>query len=85
MKHSSIPAAGWGSTLSSEACVLLCSTMTLSRVVEKLHKWHRKSLELAVEVLALAAGVRCTANEDEVYDFGVDKVGVVCAAFKDKF
>lgn len=58
--------------------------MTLSRVVEKLHKWHRKSFVLDDDVLAMA-GERCTANDDEVYDFGVDKVGVVCAAFKDKF
>lgn len=58
--------------------------MTLSRVVEKLHKWHRNSFALGVEVLAMA-GERCTANVDEVYDFGVDMVGVVCAAFKDKF
>lgn len=39
---------------------------------------------LDVEVLAIA-GVRLTANDDDVYDFGVDNVGVVCAAFNVKF
>ena len=61
--------------------------MTLSRVVEKLHKWQRNSFVLGVEALEVLAmaGERCDANVDEVYDFGVDNVGVVCAAFKDKF
>lgn len=58
--------------------------MTFSRVVEKLHKWHRNSFAFGVEVDALA-GVRFIVNEDEVYDFGVVRVGVVCADFKDKF
>lgn len=34
----------------SAACDLLCKTMTLSRVVEKSHKWHRKSLVFGVEL-----------------------------------
>lgn len=58
--------------------------MTFSRVVEKLHKWHRNSFAFGVDVDALA-GDRFIANEDEVYDLGVDNVGVACADFNDKF
>lgn len=67
--------AGCGSILVSDACVLLCKTITFKRVVEKLHKWHRNSFAFGVEVLGVD-GVRFNVNVDVVYDFGVDRVGV---------
>lgn len=80
-QNAQLPADCGSIGLVSDACVLLCRTMTLSRVVEKLHKWHRNSFAFGVDVDAV--GVRFINNEDEVYDFGVDKVGVACADFND--
>lgn len=79
-----LPADGGSIGFVSDACVLLCNTITLSRVVEKLHKWHRNSFGLGVDVDVLA-GDRFIANDDEMNDFGVDNVGVACADFKVKF
>lgn len=81
-----LPADGGSIGLVSEACVLLCKTITLSRVVEKLHKWHRNSFAFGVDVdVDAMAGERFIADEDEMNDFGVDKVGVAWADFKDIF
>lgn len=70
-KFKILPDAGGVSTIGfvivSAVCVLLCNTMTLSRVVEKSHKWHRNSFVFGVEVfdVELAPIERFAINDGE--------------------